>query len=265
MHWKLCSSFRFQSTLPHREWPSTIDILNVICQFQSTLPHREWLRWFFLQYGSDWISIHTPTQGVTNDDSDWKAKYDISIHTPTQGVTMFGTNISVEFDISIHTPTQGVTRQKRQQTAAQKFQSTLPHREWRLIQVMLQIKFTFQSTLPHREWLGSWYIRPMPRHFNPHSHTGSDKPVAVYVKRLQHFNPHSHTGSDKKVIKDKCPNCDFNPHSHTGSDCSIYGPTGIIIHFNPHSHTGSDLEPFTTSVIVFGFQSTLPHREWQQG
>ena len=55
------------------------------------------------------VSIHTPTQGVTNLPLSLLKVIDVSIHTPTQGVTkrlMLKDNL---FQVSIHTPTQGVT------------------------------------------------------------------------------------------------------------------------------------------------------------
>ena len=76
------------------------------------------------------VSIHTPTQGVTNitirtgsihsfnphthagcDNFDLIDMFDfrVSIHTPTQGVTIGGWSSVININVSIHTPTQGVT------------------------------------------------------------------------------------------------------------------------------------------------------------
>ena len=78
------------------------------------------------------VSIHTPTQGVTNitirtgsihsfnphthagcDNFDLIDMFDfrVSIHTPTQGVTQSGNRNKQGRHVSIHTPTQGVTLQ----------------------------------------------------------------------------------------------------------------------------------------------------------
>ncbi|CUP45669.1 Uncharacterised protein [[Eubacterium] contortum] len=80
----------------------------------------------------NFISIHTPTQGVTelaklylnnlydfnphshagSDDTPMGSLQDpfsISIHTPTQGVTCYDYVDDIQFCISIHTPTQGVS------------------------------------------------------------------------------------------------------------------------------------------------------------
>ena len=191
---------------------------------------------------SAWISIHTPTQGVTSGQyagegvavdfnphshagsdilytlpcqSAW-----ISIHTPTQGVTDDQVYPGDIRRISIHTPTQGVT---------------------------------FQTSL----------IYSGLSHFNPHSHAGSDPfdPSVPFVVR--DFNPHSHAGSDAPMYTQQfflllfqstlprrewllsSTRCfrlrNFNPHSHTGSDWWNEPSNKAVSYFNPHSHTGSDI------------------------
>ena len=55
----------FQSTHPRRVWPKTgrkgsMDIL-----FQSTHPRRVWHQYANLLQKHNWVSIHTPTKGVT--------------------------------------------------------------------------------------------------------------------------------------------------------------------------------------------------------
>ena len=74
------------------------------------------------------VSIHTPTQGVTE-------LYDIvcewlivSIHTPTQGVTVASVNQCIMQHVSIHTPTQGVTCFESDNDYRVWFQSTHPRR-----------------------------------------------------------------------------------------------------------------------------------------
>ena len=58
------------------------------------------------------VSIHTPTQGVTNRAAVREPDINVSIHTPTQGVTAIGASSQNKINVSIHTPTQGVTAQK---------------------------------------------------------------------------------------------------------------------------------------------------------
>ena len=56
-----------------------------------------------------YVSIHTPTQGVTEPEPANKGRDDVSIHTPTQGVTIAEMPDYLTGEVSIHTPTQGVT------------------------------------------------------------------------------------------------------------------------------------------------------------
>ena len=62
---KLDLSLKFQSTLPRREWPIFTALFFFCSKFQSTLPRREWLLIYDLAVCYCYISIHTPTKGVT--------------------------------------------------------------------------------------------------------------------------------------------------------------------------------------------------------
>ena len=54
------------------------------------------------------VSIHTPTQGVTEIKRSRSSFYYVSIHTPTQGVTnAIIIKTGIEY-VSIHTPSLGV-------------------------------------------------------------------------------------------------------------------------------------------------------------
>ena len=55
------------------------------------------------------VSIHTPTQGVTEVKCFTSESKIVSIHTPTQGVTISKYMLCKTWIVSIHTPTQGVT------------------------------------------------------------------------------------------------------------------------------------------------------------
>ena len=56
-----------------------------------------------------YVSIHTPTQGVTYLLAHKPEVLKVSIHTPTQGVTEPRYRTFGKLEVSIHTPTQGVT------------------------------------------------------------------------------------------------------------------------------------------------------------
>ena len=85
---------------------------------------------FILKKGIEYVSIHTPTQGVTAGQAQLQRDWHVSIHTPTQGVTLLviifdigsgfnphthaGCDLPLMYckvlhSVSIHTPTQGVT------------------------------------------------------------------------------------------------------------------------------------------------------------
>ena len=63
------------------------DVLNYINEFQSTHPRRVWLQTGLERYKQIQVSIHTPTQGVTQFSINSFSYEKVSIHTPTQGVT----------------------------------------------------------------------------------------------------------------------------------------------------------------------------------
>ena len=55
------------------------------------------------------VSIHTPTWGVTYFSDTLFLLDNVSIHTPTWGVTIGDYELYNGLDVSIHTPTWGVT------------------------------------------------------------------------------------------------------------------------------------------------------------
>ena len=100
-----------------------------------------------------WISIHTPTQGVTIGLGYFLFLCIISIHTPTQGVTSNNFCHFIIRTISIHTPTQGVTLR------------------------FLLTFFKFSYFNPHSHAgsdTGTPGTATPGTDFNPHSHAGSD-------------------------------------------------------------------------------------------
>ena len=121
------------------------------------------------------------------------------------------------------------------------FQSTLPRREWPFLTILWCCTLIFQSTLPRREWRRPYAIVFLQaRHFNPHSHAGSDRLYAIVFLQARHFNPHSHAGSDPFcILIDAC------------LTISIHTPTqGVTFRRNVVPRAPS------------WFQSTLPRREW---
>ena len=233
--------------------------------FQSTLPRREWLllkkstkmdKYFnpHSQEGSDVlandgtyllpISIHTPKKGVTHILPRSIQVLSISIHTPKKGVTVIGFHDVNPIGISIHTPKKGVTF-----------------------------------------WL-AWLLLRF-GNFNPHSQEGSDPVPASAPAHCYNFNPHSQEGSDifgiliwyafflfqSTLPRREWPNSlpllvlliDFNPHSQEGSDmdvCPLRHASIISIH-TPKKGVTKPMKKFIR--CHWGFQSTLPRREWRPG
>ena len=124
------NSRKFQSTHPRRVWHLYSMQLSKDSRFQSTHPRRVWRHEPLLRYGRFWVSIHTPTQGVT----EW-----ITLTKET-------------FSVSIHTPTQGVTIILRIYEYLQMFQSTHPRRVWLINSIIPDSAYLFQSTHPRRVW-----------------------------------------------------------------------------------------------------------------
>ena len=75
-----------------------------------------------------YVSIHTPTKGVTCAALLSCLILVVSIHTPTKGVTFEGRFGHGFFDVSIHTPTKGVTKIYFYCSTTDTFQSTHPRR-----------------------------------------------------------------------------------------------------------------------------------------
>ena len=152
----VCTIHRFQSTHPRRVWLYLIIQSIHIVLFQSTHPRRVWPLFAPNWDVPNYVSIHTPTQGVTyarnilkyckmfqstHPRRVWQKalsvwcsqngfnphthagcdlkncqiwpKVSVSIHTPTQGVTQTQTSHINFIPVSIHTPTQGVTNKQR--------------------------------------------------------------------------------------------------------------------------------------------------------
>ena len=98
----------------------------------------------------------------------------VSIHTPTQGVTNCHFYHIIILLVSIHTPTQGVTWDCLLLFRIHLFQSTHPRRVWPDKPGMGTVIPMFQSTHPRRVWLGWWWKAMWCFCFNPHTHAGCD-------------------------------------------------------------------------------------------
>ena len=143
-----------------------------------------------------WVSIHTPTKGVTCLCRSSSVLRQVSIHTPTKGVTEALCPSSYRNKVSIHTPTKGVTVLQVWRWNLSVFQSTHPRRVW-LTAFVIQQSYNqvsihtptkgvtksngslcypkeFQSTHPRRVWLQPYSQNFPSQRFNPHTHEGCD-------------------------------------------------------------------------------------------
>ena len=164
----------FQSTHPRRVWLWLIHRISGRSLFQSTHPRRVWLSDAIGNYYTQYVSIHTPTKGVTETVLCALQCYSVSIHTPTKGVTyvwLFKGFLSI---VSIHTPTKGVTR----------------------FLINFTLFHVFQSTHPRRVWLFNHNSMILVRCFNPHTHEGCDVNFKWCFSNKHSFNPHTHEGCD---------------------------------------------------------------------
>ena len=163
----------------------------------------------------------------------------VSIHTPTQGVTNNNGGLQMYMGVSIHTPTQGVTHCRHFLNGHSRFQSTHPRRVWpyRIFKTtckwsfnphthagcdaddepceyfqevsihtptqgvtsficLMQPNCEFQSTHPRRVWL--WDIA---QHvfFGTFQSTHPRRVWLIEIITFQSlwcFNPHTHAGCD---------------------------------------------------------------------
>ena len=129
--------------------------------FQSTHPRGvrpSCVRYF---HACSTISIHAPTWGATTGKWHGYLIIEISIHAPTWGATLMLIAYDAVLIISIHAPTWGAT-----------FRSDCADRSR-----------GFQSTHPRGVRHKGTIARHSEMYFNPRTHVGCDKELAV----LRHF------------------------------------------------------------------------------
>ena len=186
----------FQSTLPYREWRKTYGHHIYRMTFQSTLPYREW------RFPPSSISSYLYFNPHSHTGSDIflylvfcsLSHFNPHSHTgsDTNGVS-FGSALSY-FNPHSHTGSDRCNVHTKHDRADFNPHSHTGSDGWHSDELNLSDKF--QSTLPYREWLQVPRIVNKLFNFNPHSHTGSDADEFKKRLLLSDFNPHSHTGSD---------------------------------------------------------------------
>ena len=229
----------------------------------------------------------------------------VSIHTPTQGVTELVKRIpSVKQFQSTH-PRRVWLRLILLLILVSRFQSTHPRRVWPSARSFLIFIPGFN---PHTHagcdscilsyWTNNWC-------FNPHTHAGCDLNLLLWMICLMFQSthprrvwPYNSTPSTSGVsFQSTHPRrvwrlirpililiVSFNPHTHAGCDLWTYYYLWLWCCFNPHTHAGCDKTNQTSidinrvsihtptqgvtmfiikTGIEYEFQSTHPRRVWQ--
>ena len=170
------------------------------------------------EFGLDSVSIHTPTQGVTNSIFPRILILVVSIHTPTQGVTNSIFPRILILVVSIHTPTQGVTNLEKQADG----------------------KLGFQSTHPRRVWLVDVQCKGATFCFNPHTHAGCDD---RYNEILSKMFVSIHTPTQGVTLENERQTALLQFQStHPRRVWHNYNIWLYVRRcFNPHTHAGCDI------------------------
>ena len=147
----------------------------LVCWFQSTHPRRVWLNTnnykhkslgfnphthegcdllLILFFIAVFVSIHTPTKGVTSCSRLRFRHNSVSIHTPTKGVThllLAGSQCLECFNPHTHEGCDAPCLPEMPSLVL--FQSTHPRRVWHAGEFVANHNAVFQSTHPRRVWL----------------------------------------------------------------------------------------------------------------
>ena len=229
--------------------------------FQSTHPRRVWPVSFANLSGWNCFNPHTHA-GCDERSYIIKPEGWVSIHTPTQGVTNSGYKSPINSSVSIHTPTQGVTSQYCWPSVANMFQSTHPRRVWPGLSFSDDGLVLFQSTHPRRVWQMMICRFENEICFNPHTHAGCDNFFAALLLCLYGFNPHTHAGCDFCHFIGCAITNGFNPHTHAGCD-AYKDENGIVYGVSIHTPTqGVTCSRSVLLAYLLRFQSTHPRRVW---
>ena len=231
-------------------------------KFQSTHPRRVWLIYHFLHFRTECFNPHTHA-GCDDVTVYFSVSAKVSIHTPTQGVTQSITSTKLIKIVSIHTPTQGVTKICMPIRNINLFQSTHPRRVWLLKMTEEHFHQMFQSTHPRRVWQHLFYTMFQLWCFNPHTHAGCDYWLNAELSAWRVFqSTHPRRVWQRSNIY-LCGSVCFNPHTHAGCDYDIKFSYTSKKCFNPHTHAGCDGVCIYHGRFLYMFQSTHPRRVWQ--
>ena len=171
---------------------------NKICfLFQSTHPRRVWQCELFTLFRFWYVSIHTPTKGVTSESylktlGPWSfnphthegcdtaiansdvAKRSFNPHTHEGCDTSLTKKMLERFSFQSTHPRRVWHRHSSPTEWQRMFQSTHPRRVWLAVDDFVNSSRVFQSTHPRRVWPARPCIKAAWPCFNPHTHEGCD-------------------------------------------------------------------------------------------
>ena len=120
-------------------------ILDANVVFQSTHLHEVWRLAYTYAFKFSRFNPHTYMRCDEDKGVKWVKGF-VSIHTPTWGVTLHGVKQTLRGKVSIHTPTWGVTKKEKPKHQKQQFQSTHLHEVWHSFKTLCKL---FDCFNPH--------------------------------------------------------------------------------------------------------------------
>ena len=215
-----------------------------------------------------------------------KGNQRISIHTPAKGVTVNEILYRPYDTISIHTPAKGVTFPDHLIASTSRFQSTLPRREWPVLEFSNPTRIGISIHTPAKGvTILILELSPSPQisihtpakgvtpaslsyvcfrnNFNPHSREGSDTAGKSFVERQQTFQSTLPRREWQKNRNKRQHRKHFNPHSREGSDVDRHVPHVCVLWISIHTPAKGVTTSEKDTWKTIKFQSTLPRREWR--
>ena len=155
----------------------------------------------------------------------------VSIHTPTKGVTPFLISKHTFFIVSIHTPTKGVTRYACRKSIYILFQSTHPRRVWHEWEPDRQGSARFN---PHTHEGCDGAVAQSYDHqmrFNPHTHEGCDvlQPIRAITKIMFQSTHPRRVWPDFRYLYDKIKTVSIHtPTKGVTKELKLYGGNAYV-------------------------------------
>ena len=165
--------YLFQSTHLHEVWLEQSSKLFYRLKFQSTHLHEVWQKRVDGASMAICFNPHTYMRCDRAVTTIFDKSY-VSIHTPTWGVTYGYKDDGSQDNVSIHTPTWGVTQRLARDRIHSRFQSTHLHEVWPVIIFMISAPSCFNPHTYMRCDNLQQKVYNMLNSFNPHTYMRCD-------------------------------------------------------------------------------------------